>query len=99
LRRVIEVRDRRCQHESGCDIPIDGCDVDHTMPDSEGGHTTQDNGKLGCRYHNRTWQVHHMIRNKRPPATGPPEPSRADQPTRPLDLAGIYPIGTFNQTA
>jgi Domain of unknown function (DUF222) len=32
LRRAIEVRDRHCQHPSGCDEPADNCDVDHTTP-------------------------------------------------------------------
>jgi Domain of unknown function (DUF222) len=32
LRRAIEVRDRHCQHPSGCDEPADNCDVDHKQP-------------------------------------------------------------------
>jgi hypothetical protein len=35
LRRAIEVRDRRCQHPSGCDEPADNCDVDHKQPYSD----------------------------------------------------------------
>ncbi|MFT3853798.1 MAG: HNH endonuclease signature motif containing protein [Ilumatobacteraceae bacterium] len=53
LRAVIEVRDRHCQHASGCDEPIDGCDVDHVVPSSYGGGTSQDNGWLLCAFHNR----------------------------------------------
>ena len=32
LRWIIEVRDRHCQHPSGCDVPTDGCDIDHINP-------------------------------------------------------------------
>jgi hypothetical protein len=34
LRRAIEVRDRHCQHPSGCDVHVDSCDVDHIVPTS-----------------------------------------------------------------
>ncbi len=37
LRRVIEVRDRHCQHPSGCDVPAADCDVDHIIPHAHGG--------------------------------------------------------------
>lgn len=53
LRRVVEVRDRHCQHESGCDEPIARCDVDHFIPRRFGGETSQDNGRLLCTTHNR----------------------------------------------
>jgi 5-methylcytosine-specific restriction endonuclease McrA len=60
LRRAIEVRDRHCQHESGCDVPAERCEVDHIVPAGEGGPTTQENGRLLCGFHNRR-------RNERPP--------------------------------
>jgi hypothetical protein len=60
LRRAIEVRDRHCQHRSGCDVPAERCEVDHVVPASEGGPTTQENGRLLCGFHNRR-------RNERPP--------------------------------
>ena len=53
LRRAIEVRDRHCQHPSGCDVPAERCDVDHILPRSEGGLTVQDNGRCLCGFHNR----------------------------------------------
>jgi hypothetical protein len=53
LRRAVEVRDRTCQHPDGCDAPIDDCDVDHIVPVYAGGETSQDNGRLMCRFHNR----------------------------------------------
>lgn len=53
LRRAIEVRDRNCRHESGCDVPADRCDVDHIDTWAEGGSTHQFNGRLLCRPHNR----------------------------------------------
>jgi hypothetical protein len=58
-RRAIELRDRHCMHDF-CDEPIDRCQVDHIVPASEGGPTTQENGRLLCGYHNR-------LRNQRPP--------------------------------
>ncbi len=63
LRRAIEVRDRHCQHPSGCDEPADRCDVDHIQPYTDGGPTSLDNGRLSCWPHNR----HHHLRNARPP--------------------------------
>ena len=62
LRRAIEVRDRHCQHPSGCDEPADRCDVDHIQPYTDGGPTTLDNGRLSCWPHNR----HHHLRNATP---------------------------------
>jgi hypothetical protein len=53
LRRAIEVRDRHCQHKSGCDQPAGRCEVDHIIPYSHGGSTRQDNGQLLCSKHNR----------------------------------------------
>jgi hypothetical protein len=61
-RRAIELRDRHCRHDF-CDEPLDRCQVDHIQPASEGGPTTQENGRLLCGYHNR-------LRNQRPPPDG-----------------------------
>ena len=58
-RRAIELRDRGCRHDY-CDEPLDRCQVDHIQPASQGGPTTQENGRLLCGYHNR-------LRNQRPP--------------------------------
>jgi hypothetical protein len=58
LRRAIEVRDRHCQHPSGCDVPADECDADHIVPWSEGGETSQWNGRLQCTTHNRNAERH-----------------------------------------
>lgn len=65
LRRIVEVRDRRCYHE-WCDEPADRCQVDHIQPDAAGGPTSQENGRLACGFHNR-------LRNQRPP---PPKKRR-----------------------
>ena len=51
-RRAIEVRDLQCTHEY-CDIPADKCQIDHIVPWSEGGLTTQENGQVLCGFHNR----------------------------------------------
>jgi hypothetical protein len=66
LRRAIEVRDRHCQHPSGCDVPAERCHVDHVVPYAQGGLTTQDNGRLHCPVHNR--------RRVGRPDDGPPPP-------------------------
>jgi len=77
LRRAIEVRDRHCQHPSGCDEPSNRCDVDHIVPRCRGGRTTQHNGRLLCVYHNRI----------EPQLTRPPQPPPA-APDEPGDLGG-----------
>jgi 5-methylcytosine-specific restriction endonuclease McrA len=53
LRRAVQVRDRRCRHRSGCDVPARQCDVDHIVPAALGGVTSQFNGRLLCATHNR----------------------------------------------
>ena len=58
LRRAIEARDRHCQHPSNCDVPADQCDVDHIIPWSAGGPTSQHNGRLQCPTHNRNRDKH-----------------------------------------
>jgi hypothetical protein len=67
LRRAIEVRDRHCQHPSGCDEPADRCDVDHIEPHPAGGLTSQENGRLECRPHNRKHHMHDHGGVPRPP--------------------------------
>jgi Domain of unknown function (DUF222)/HNH endonuclease len=66
-RRAVEVRDQRCRHPYCEDIPAERCQVDHIVPASRGGPTTQDNGRMLCPFHNR-------LRNKPPP---PKEDRRA----------------------
>lgn len=58
LRRAIQVRDRHCQHPSGCEVPADECDVDHIVPYAAGGPTDQFNGRLECPTHNRRSDLH-----------------------------------------
>jgi hypothetical protein len=53
LRRALEVRDRHCQHDSGCKTPAAWCQADHIIPYADGGITTQANGRLLCGVHNR----------------------------------------------
>jgi hypothetical protein len=57
LRRAIEIRDRTCFHET-CDDPPERPQVDHILEASNGGLTTQANGRLACGFHNR-WRNHH----------------------------------------
>ncbi len=58
-RRAIELRDQGCQHPY-CDEPAERCQVDHILEFSQGGPTSQENGRLLCSFHNRQ-------RNQRPP--------------------------------
>jgi hypothetical protein len=58
LRRAIQVRDRHCQHPSGCDEPADRCDVDHVVPVAENGPTSQFSGRIECWPHNRDRRKH-----------------------------------------
>jgi uncharacterized protein DUF222 len=58
LRRAIQVRDRHCRHASGCDQPINHCDVDHRTPVDQGGATAEANGELQCEPHNRKSDLH-----------------------------------------
>jgi hypothetical protein len=62
-RRAIELRDRECAHPC-CDIAAEHCQIDHIIPHSQGGLTTQENGEVCCGFHNR-------LRYERPP----PDPS------------------------
>jgi hypothetical protein len=52
-RRAIEVRDRTCTHPSGCEVAAEDCEIDHIVPWSRGGLTTQANGRCLCAVHNR----------------------------------------------
>ncbi|HEV7758745.1 MAG TPA: DUF222 domain-containing protein [Acidimicrobiales bacterium] len=52
LREAILLRDRRCQHP-GCRVPAQECEVDHVVPSSKGGPTSQRNGRAACGHHNR----------------------------------------------
>jgi len=54
-RRSIELRDRTCFHPT-CDVPAEQCEIDHVRPWSEGGLTTEDNGRVACGFHNRERQ-------------------------------------------
>lgn len=55
LRRVLEIRDRHCQHP-GCRRPAEECEGDHIQPWAWGGPTIQTNGRMLCRFHNR-WRT------------------------------------------
>ncbi len=50
-RTAVHARDRGCTHPS-CDEPLDRCQIDHIIPWSLGGLTTQANGHDHCRFHN-----------------------------------------------
>ena len=72
-RRAIEIRDRQCTHPY-CDRPARYCQVDHIKPYTQGGLTTQDNGRLLCGFHNR-WYYQHEQRFGPDPESGPdPDP-------------------------
>jgi hypothetical protein len=50
-RTAVHARDRGCTHPS-CDEPLDRCQIDHIVPWSQGGPTTQCNAQDHCRFHN-----------------------------------------------
>ena len=54
-RRSIELRDRTCFHPT-CDVSAEECQIDHVQPWSQGGPTTEDNGRAACGFHNRARQ-------------------------------------------
>jgi hypothetical protein len=62
-RRAIEVRDHDgCTHEY-CEEPAENCQIDHIVPYTQGGETTQEMGRVMCGFHNR-------LRNGREPPDG-----------------------------
>jgi hypothetical protein len=63
VRRAIEVRDRHCQHPSGCDEPARRCQGDHVDPYSRSKTTSERNGQLLCPTHNR-------LKGPAPPGAG-----------------------------
>lgn len=66
VRRAIEMRDRHCQHPSGCDVRADRCDVDHIVPFPISGETSQFGGRLECPPHNRDAAKHDHDAQPRP---------------------------------
>jgi hypothetical protein len=80
-RRAVEIRDRYYTFD-GCHTPAERCDIDHTVPDSEGGPTSQRNGSLRC-------PPHHPGRRRDQPWHHPPQPDPPDppdpHPPEPLD--------------
>ena len=66
-RRVVQVRDRHCQHPAGCDVPADKCQVDHIVEYTDGGSTSIENARLLVPVHNR----------RRPGRRAPPNPEAA----------------------
>jgi hypothetical protein len=83
LRRSIQVRDRHCQHPSGCDEPSSACDVDHIIPHSQRGDTSYDNGRLACPTHNRHPDKRDPPKTNRKAATPPQPPGEPTQRARP----------------
>jgi hypothetical protein len=74
LRRVLEVVHRRCEHKT-CFVPGHLCQGDHIHAWSNGGLTTQDNGRLGCGPHNRWW---YATGQSHPPPNDPPPDALLD---------------------
>jgi hypothetical protein len=80
LRRILQVMHRRCGHGT-CYVPSQNCQGDHIVPWSEGGATTQTNGRPGCDFHNDWWYRHPQHRP--PPPTLHLDPPDDDPPHRP----------------
>jgi hypothetical protein len=49
---AIKAKHRRCFHDF-CDTPADESEIDHRIPSSKGGPTSDENGQPGCGPHNR----------------------------------------------
>ena len=67
LRRILEITHPRCDDPT-CFVPAKDCQGDHITPWSQGGATSQDNGRMGCGFHNRLWYRHPHLR---PPGRAP----------------------------
>ena len=80
LRRILDVVHRRCGHGT-CFVPAHLCEGDHITAWSDGGLTTQDNGRLGCGFHNRWW--YSQRRADPPPRDGPVDGDAARSSRRP----------------
>jgi len=85
LRRILEITHPRCDDPT-CFAPAKDCQGDHVIPWSEGGVTSQHNGRMGCPFHNRLWYRHPHLRppqrrlDPQPPGHDPPGD---DMPARP----------------
>ena len=55
LRRLVALRDQRCQFPGGCDQPASGCEPHHVVHRQDGGHTSLANLKDYCHWH------HHVV--------------------------------------
>jgi len=55
LRRLVALRDQRCQFPGGCDQPAAGCEPHHVVHRQDGGHTSLANLKDYCHWH------HHVV--------------------------------------
>lgn len=61
-RRAIEIRDLHCTHPM-CDQSYEHCEIDHIIPWSQDGPTTQVNGRVACPKHNRSRPRNHLPNN------------------------------------
>src|SRR5580692_9487388 len=55
LRRLVALRDQTCQYAGGCDQPASGCEPNHVVHRTDGGHTSLTNLKGYC------WWHHHVV--------------------------------------
>jgi len=55
LRRLVALRDQRCQYPGGCDQPAAGCEPHHVRHRADGGPTSLANLKDYCHWH------HHVV--------------------------------------
>jgi len=51
LRRLVALRDQKCQHPGGCDQPASGCEPHHVVHLNDGGRTSLANLKDYCHWH------------------------------------------------
>ena len=78
-RRAVQAVHRTCDGP-GCHTPADRCEIDHTLPYTNGGLTTPDNGTPKCR---APPPPTHRPLHPHPPATRPPtHPPTTHRPPR-----------------
>ena len=96
MRRIIEIHDHHCDHDSGCDDRGSLSDLDLIHPHNNGGITCICNGRLLCPTHNRIPQLHnrhdeavaglvHRRRNSVLSVRGPGEVDRGCEDVAPAD--------------
>ena len=82
MRRALNVRDRHCQHPSGCDRPARWCDAHHKQHWADGGPTSLSNLTLLCQHHHTLEHRQESRRSSRRSRWRDSEPARTMSSSR-----------------